>query len=548
MTTLVSTDAQRAVVIVGLDTPEDQSIELLNEVAGSTFITEENSSRVEDIMVVLLGSAVHASALVGKLHNAIVNKAKLCVLTLEKCSALHKLGSTAASALTADKPAVKKVSGKKEVVQWKESAKGEQFVVYNEGTLTNYQIAKIMGCKVTAKKPMAGYTVSVAEGMVMCLKQKNLFLYGGQLELVDGHVQDSLLAHALVGEYLMVAFPAGRKTNSWEVYNIYTKEKVKSLTLPSEERMSISKSANHYMIHKENTVEIRRMHNDANVYTEYSEPEEGVKSEGFFSFCNNVVLVVKTTDVSTKLSLYNLRSEMIIRSKILTNITTYTIEWQKNEVCIVNIRALGGKNLHFIDIWDVYGETTISKALGETVKSVCTAPTMVITTNATGVKIFKRVQGRLLEYTFIKGVFTLVAAKELGALFDGEKIVLVNGDGEILLKMELDGVTRMEWSPFGLYLALIDPGQAKVIDVCGKEVFAGSIGRSGGPGFFWRTVAQPIPGLALTPSDVQKFKETDLAKREDAKKQIIEENSDFILEWRSFLSRMKQFHVSSTQH
>ena len=92
-----------------------------------------------------------------------------------------------------------------------------------------------------------------------------------------------------------------------------------------------------------------------------------------------------------------------------------------------------------------------------------------------------------------------------------------------------------------MYLALIDPGQVKILDLRGNEVFIANITENS---FHWRQLFEYPTKSALKKEDLDRYKGKDKSMKEKAKTQHQEEIEEMAEEWLSFLARMKKIYVS----
>jgi len=544
MNVLNAAGSQNILVVLAAKEAENAALEKeIEEIAQEKFIAEGNAEVSEGVVLCKLSSAAHAASLSSKLNGAEVGGRKITALTLDKYLALKKIADSTPESLQTDKAAVRKIITKKDVERWRRSAEGEQFVLYNEGVLTNYQVSKIFACKATKSKPLANSKVSAEKEVVLVQKHKNVFVYAGELELLDGFVRDGLVSCEIAGECVSTVSKTGAKKCTWELCNIYTKETVKSVQIDAEEKVSVSKGLTHYMLERAGKIEIRRMKDDTVWIPEKMAKIETGTSEGVFSEHNNVAVLSKATQVGVCFGLYNLDTEEEIRGKVFTNIKKHSVTFNADEAVILNTRAVGDKPIVFADAWSTDGKEVISKALGDNVKSVQIGVSMCVAVSSSCARVFKRAPGKIWETGTVRGAFSSVEIGEVAAMCDGEKLLFVGQDAEVLFQTEVEGSAKMKWSPFGMYLALIDAGQIRVLDLLGSEVFVGNAASE--KSFSWRAAAVPNAEVELTSEVVQRFREEDALKTKQAKTQMLEENKDLIQEWREFLERMRLCYVSA---
>lgn len=531
----------RVLVILGLAEGQDEkNLLALNRVISTDEFDEDNTKIEGTVGVSVLDTAKKVNELVSKLNSVQINESPIQALSLPRYMAMYSVGKTAgAQDQGAIKPAVKKIIGEKEVTAWKSEAEGEQFVIYSEGTLSNYQLSKMFPCKLLKTKALKDVTVTEAEDLIIVQKQKNIFVYGGYLDLLDGFIVNDPVSCYIIGKCIVIGDRIAPNKQKWTVHNLYSKREIKSIEIPDGIKFSVSRNMSHYVLGHESTVEIRSMETDEVIYPEYAQKEKGRKVEGFVSPYDNVVFVVRSTEASTEWFLHCLTTGKEIRKKSFAEIEKYTVSFSPKEVAIVNVRNMTGKESHYMDIWSTNGQEVISKALGENIKSVHPSRYATIAIGQSVCKVYKRVQSRLIDGVTIKEPISEVHSGETTILHDSSHLYVVGPEGEILNKIEAAGTESIKVSPFGLYIGLISGGQVRIVDICGKEVFVGNTDRSNG--FFWRTVVKPAEEVLLQDEEVQKYKEEDTLRRREARKQFIKENEEKIHEWREFLSSMKEF-------
>lgn len=455
--------------------------------------------------------------------------------------------------------AVKKVAGRNQVLKWRAATRGEQFVLCSDKALVNYELEKMKPPKITATKKVQGLTVSVERDILIGKRQKTLFLYGGLLELLDAHVPDWSLGYELVNEHLLLRSQP-RKRTLWTAHHIYTKRQV--LELEGDEVM-LSEKATHCVRRTGSLEEVLRV-KDLSVFLRSKQgtgnghsldadgktPDLDRKNPGsnrsmHFSRHANMLVAVQKNAHSARIALYDLDTEARKREKTFTNMGECIIEFAEQEVCIVYSRAMAEKKTYCIDIWSNSGAHVLSKALGEGIREIHSSSKMVATLGNTHAKIFKRVQGRILEGVAVKGHFGKAALREVGAFLGDDRVLLVNADGAVLKEVPASGIECISWSPFGLYLALLGHGQISVLDLAGKEVF--STNAAQGSQFFWRSIPLDIADVEVTSEDVSRFRKEDSIKKKETKEQKKEVSKEQEQEWRSFLERMMAFYISNMQ-
>ncbi|KAI5192947.1 hypothetical protein NEMIN01_2307 [Nematocida minor] len=531
----------RTLVVLGLEELEkDSQLSKLNGLAGEEQFDEENTKIDESVALSVFESAKIVNELVSKLDNMKINGKTIKAFSLSRYMAMYSLGKAAASqGQVPIKPAVKKIAGEKEIAVWKSEALGEQFLIYNEGTFSNYQLSKVFPCKLIKTKLIKDVSVRVENDLVIVQKQKNIFVYGGYLELLDGFVINDLISCYMAGDCIVIGDRPDPVTQVWSIHNVYTKSLIKTVEISKEEKFSVSKDLTHYLISHENTIEIKSMQTDENIFPEYSVREQNKKVEGLMSPHDNTVFVVKSTAISMEWILYCLTTGNIIRRKAFSNIESYAVTFAEQEVAIVNVRKIGGKCSHYMDIWNTDGNRVISKALGENIKAVYPSKYTTVVLGQSVCKVYKRLQYRLHDGVTVKDSISKVEAGEITVLLSSTHAYVIDREGELLNKIEIGGMADIQVSPFGLYIALLSEGQVRVLDICGKEVFASNIEKNNG--FFWRTVVNAADGVSLGDEEIQKYKTEDSLRRKEARKQFMKENEEKIQEWRDFLSSMAEF-------
>ncbi|KAI5186569.1 hypothetical protein NEHOM01_1555 [Nematocida homosporus] len=536
---------QRTLVLLGLSGGSDADIlKSGNVILDGDYLTSENSIIDGEIIVTRLDSVDLASKLAARANNTVYNNQRIISLTLDRFSALERIGERGKEALSGNKPAVRRIAQKEEILNWKHSVEGEQFLIYSDGILSNYQLSKLFPCKVTKTKTLPGSKISVSGDLVVVHRQSNLFVYGGGLDLIDGFVEDSLRDYFIRNEYICIATKAQQGRVHWGIYNIFSKEMVKSLEIEEGDKLYLSQGATHYAVATEGSIIVKSMVTDERVYEECcAQVDADEKVEGFFSEENNVVLFVKTSMIAAKFILYNLDTGEMIKSKVLPNISKYSVVFRVDEVCIQLERLTGKKTSHYAELWDLTGQKISTGFLGEDLQSIHVTATTVVALASNSAKIFRRLPGRLLEVQTLKGGFDQVAtSSDTTILSDNERLSFIGKTGEVIAQIAATSMSRIECSPFGLYLALLDPGQVRILDMCGREMLVTNIDPMGG--FFWRKVFPAMSRDALSPEDIARFKEEDSLRRKDAKLQIIEENRDLIKEWRGFLQSMQALYTA----
>ncbi|KAI5190627.1 hypothetical protein NECID01_1068 [Nematocida sp. AWRm77] len=544
--TISSSEYQNMLVILGMEQlSEKEAREELCKAACGTYITEENSKKKDGVMVCRLEESGLLNALAQRLHGHAVRGEKLVALSLDKYTALHRIAQKTLGAEETNKPAVRKITSQQEIQEWKKTVEGEQFVIYNENKLVNYQATRMFLCKSTKEKPMANSKISVEGEFIVAQRQKNLFVYGGNLDLLDAFVKDSLVSYKIYKNLISIVTKIEGGRHLCEVFDLYTKEKIKHLEHLEEEKVGFSLNMTHYLVQKADRVEVRSFSTDEEVFAEHTStgPGEGEKTEGFLSAHNNVAAIAKVCSVGTKFVLLDLNTGEEIRTKMFTNTFSFSVEFYRNEVSITNTRVIEKKTQWFVDVWDVSGESVLSKALGEGVKGIHIGETMVIVLSSSCAKVFKRVQGRLLESSSISGGFNLVAVNTVSALADGARLVFINKNGDILHETDIERITQIEWSPLGMYLALVDAGQVRILDLTGKEIYGGNVANENS--FFWRPLFEAPSETSLSQEAIQRFKEEDAIRKKEAKQQFLEENNEMVSEWATFLHRMRNLYIAS---
>ncbi|KAI5161771.1 hypothetical protein NEAUS03_1757 [Nematocida ausubeli] len=533
-------------VVLGLK-PKDMAVQMeeLNKLAGGNYFTKETCVGKDSAVLCLCGGIKLVSDLVKRLNNMSIDGECIQALSFARYLAMYSVGKLSVGKEQVYKPAVKRIIGKKEVEMWRAEALGEQFVIYGEDVLSNYQLSKMFPCKLIKSKPIKEMEITVKDELIVARKQKNVFVYSGYLDLLDGFVLDDIISHYTLGEHIIIGCQSDPSRQEWHVYNIYNKTEIKKVEIENEETFAVSSDLTHYMISGEKGVQIREIVTDEIIYPEYySVPNE--KVEGFMSEKNNVVLVVKTTSISTQLSLYCLTSGKTIRKRVFTNIESYSVEFSENEVSVVNVRRIADNLSHFIEIWNLDGKRVISKALGENVKHVYTSKSSIVVQTQTSAKVLRRAQNILVEGAVIREPISRVIAGEMTViLIDSGDLCLIGKDGEVLHRVLETGAAEIQMSPFGLYIALLSGDQVRILNLCGKEVFASNIKRDNG--FFWRTVVAPTEEMSLGEEEIQKYKIEDSLKRKEARKQFMKENEERVSEWRLFLQEMKEFKSAHEQ-
>ncbi|KAI5180256.1 hypothetical protein NEOKW01_0585 [Nematocida sp. AWRm80] len=537
-------NAQNIIVMLLEGVEESRMVKKANELAEGEYFTEENSRTEENVLVGVLATSNLASLLMSRVHNKSIGDKKALAFTLDRYIGLHKLSSTNPNALSINRSIVKKISNESTIQTWKREIGGEQFVIYNDGEISNYEISKMFLCKQTRARPQTGIKLDVYKDLVIVQKQKNLYIYGGNLELVDGFVIDSLIEYRLIDNNILIGTEKDENTSLWEIHHIYTKDLIKRIEAPAKSTVMVSQGMTHYSIISKNEVSIRSIHSDEEILQEQTAVKEaGEKCEVYFSEQTNQVLLAKITSVGVLVTLFCLTTGTEVRKKILNGIKTHKIQFTSDGVSIVYTRKTQTATTHFVDFWEYSGASSISKALGEGVEAVHITPNTVIVLEGCAVKIFKKTPGVLVEVNTMKGDFCYIAPGELSALFDTTNIYIIGKNGEILKEIPMPNLKEMKWSPFSLYLAVLDMTQVRVIDICGKELFASNIPSL--DSFHWR-IPIPLPETEPTKEDMQRYKEEDTIRKTKAKEQFLQENQACTEAWRSFLSTMKEFYLQHT--
>lgn len=526
-------------VILGDNDKNTIDLEQLNTIVGEEYFTDKNTLVKDSVSLCMCKSSKQVAELVKQLKNIKIGGTKLEALSLQRYLAMYNLGKTSLEQKHIFKPAVKKVIGEDEVKAWKAEALGEQFIIYTEDTISNYQLSKMFPCRLIKSKSLKSMDIDVIDELIIAQKQKNIFVYGGYLELLDGFVVDDILSYYTVGAHIVIGSQPSSTRKAWDIYNIYSKVHVKSVEIDNEAEFSISNGITHYMVSYTGRIEVKSVETDENIFEEYSTVDKNVEIEGFMSEYDNVLLVIKRTPLSTELILHCLTTGHVIRRKIFSNMESYSVKFFEKEVSIVNVRKIGDKKSHFMDIWNLDGNTVISKTFGEHVKTVHPSRYTVVVQTQTTTRIFKRVQNRLLEGTTIKESISKIVPGEITVLSLESAICVIGRDGEVINRIEASATTDVQVSSFGLYIALLSGEQVRVLDICGKEVFAANIKRDNG--FFWRTIIKPTEEISLADEEIQKYKAEDTLRRREARKQFMRENEEKISEWRIFLKEMKGF-------
>ncbi|KAI5165859.1 hypothetical protein NEIRO03_0831 [Nematocida sp. AWRm78] len=544
---MISAAAQTStLVVLGLK-PEGikEQMEELNRLAEGDYFTDETFFIKDTAGLCLCGNAKLVGELVKRLNKINLNGECLHALSLTRYMAMYNIGKLSVGKEQVYKPAVKKIIGEEEIDMWRAEALGEQFLIYNEDTLSNYQLSKMFPCKLIKSKPIKEMEITVKDELIFAQKQKNLFVYGGYLDLLDGFVMDDIISHYTLGKHIVIGCQIDPNQQLWSIYNIYSKKNIKEVVIGNEETFSVSAGMTHYMISNEKGVQVRQIESDELIYPEYFNIENE-KTEGFMSDKDNVVLIVKKTSISTQIILHSLDSGRVIRKRVFTNIESYSVAFAPGEVSIVSVRMIVDKVGHFIEIWNVDGKTVISKALGENVKNVYPSKHTVVVQTPTSAKILKRVQNILVEGAVVREPISKIVAGEITLLLiDSGDICIIGKDGEILNRVLETGASDIQMSPFGLYISLLSSEQVRILDICGKEVFASNIKRNNG--FFWRTVVSSSEEVILNEEEIQKYKTEDSLRRKEARKQFMRDNEEKIKEWRMFLHEMKRFKSLNAQ-
>lgn len=531
----------RALIILGLnEAQEDRSISVLNELSGSSHFSRDNTKIEGTVGVSILDSSKEVNEMVNKLNNIKIDGNTIQALSHQRYMAMYSVGK-AASGLeqAAIKPAVKKIIGEKEVTAWKSEALGEQFVIYSEGSFLNYQLSKMFPCKMIKSKTVKDVSASEADDLIIVQKQKNIFVYGGYLDLLDGFVVNDLVAFYMVGRCIVIGDRTEPNRQVWSIHNLYSKKHIRSIEILDSARLSVSRNLTHYVLSYDSVIEVKSMETDENIFPAYSHEEAGRKIEGFVSPYDNVIFVVKSSETGTEWILHCLTTGAEVRKKSFASIERYQVTFLQGEVAIVNVRSMTGKECHYMDIWSIDGKEVISKALGENIKSVYPGKYVTVAIGQAVCKVYKRIQARLIEGITIKEPISDVKVGEITVLLHTSNAYILGKDGEILNKIGTSGTEKIKVSPFGLYIAFVSGGQVRIVDICGKEVFVGNIEKE--TGFFWRTVVQPVDEALLQDEEIQKYKEEDTLRKKEARKQFMKENEENIKEWRDFLSSMLQF-------
>lgn len=538
----------RALVILGLEEENSSKyISTLNDLSKESYFSKENTKIEGSVGLSIFDSTKTVNELVGRLNNIKINGKQIQALSVPRYMAMYSVGKrTSMQGQTVIKPAVKKIIGEKEVAAWKSESLGEQFVIYSEGTFSNYQLSKMFPCKLLKSKVIKDVSVTEAEDLIIVQKQKNIFVYGGYLDLLDGFAACDPISCYTIGRCIVIEDRPEPNKKLWTIHNLYSKKHIKSIEMPDTVRFAVSKNLTHYLLSHDKTIEIRSMSTDENIFPAYSQEESGKQVEGFVSPHDNVVFVVRSSETSTEWFLHCLTTGKEIRKKSFASIESYKVTFAEGEVAIVNVRNMTGKECYFMDIWSIDGQAVVSKALGENIKSVHPSKYTTVVVGQAACKVYKRVQSRLIDGVTIKEPISEVKVGETTILLDSTNAYIIGGDGEILNKIEVTGTENIKVSPFGLYIALLSGGQVRIVDICGKEVFVGNIERENG--FFWRTVVKPVDTVLLQDEEIQKYKEEDTLRKKEAKKQFMKENEEKIQEWREFLASMVQFRDSCMAH
>lgn len=525
-------------VIIGVpDADADAVYRALSQLTdGYASINSENSLIRGGALVSKQETASLLSYLAGKLNGARLLGKKLHAMPLARYMALDKMGAPPS------KTKIKRIAGRREISQWRAGARGEQFLVYNEGALSNYQLDKIFPCAQTSSRAMAGCRLETSGEFIFVTRQKTLLVYGGSLEVLDGFFVDELVKCYAVGSCVVIGAKQERpKAMAWEIWNVFTKELVRRIELAEEEELMVSKGLTHYVIKRGDCTTL------APFAPEAGNLPDGLLTENtrsFVSGLDNVALLVSSSPPSTKVSLVDLGSGAVLRTKVLANIDDYKVEFSRGRVALINTRTISAKPHHFLEIWDFAKDTVVSKALGENVRDLRVgAEVVAVVGNSGHLRVFKISEGKMVETGEIKAHFQLVEAHDrVVAAFDSEALFLIDEDARVMKKLEMDGVTRMLWSPFGLYLALVEKGSVKVVDLCGNVAFSGLLGDAGA--FMWRTVVDRDPGIELSKADVERLKAEDAHRRELVKKQSVSISGQQAGEWRDFLQRKLEVYRS----
>ncbi|KAI5171517.1 hypothetical protein NEFER03_0839 [Nematocida sp. LUAm3] len=540
---LSTAQMQSIIVIFGVSGIDKNTlIDLLNRRAPDAF-THENIQIQGDVLLGKMKSIEEAKKASSKLSGMLINAKRATVLSLDRVHALSRIGEKGKTALAASKPAVKKLSGKKEIDQWKQEIDGEQFLIYNEGVLTNYQLSKLFSCKATRSKPLPNSKLLVEEDLVLIQRQKNIFIYGGTLDLLDGHVEDAVIKYFTKGTIFFICTRVDEETHKWEGYDIYTKNLFLRLELSSEGSFYISRKCTHYAVEDKGEVKMFSAALNELVYQNHLELREHEKVEVSFSPLDNVVLFSRNTSVGIRFVLCCLDTGETLRTKVFANVLDYSVEYLQDEVSIIYKRKTGTKITTYIDIWTISDNSVIAKALGEDVQRVHLASEMLVLSFSAYIKVLSRTKNRLTEARVIKGSFECIAPGRVTAVLGEDRLMLLDKNGVSLRELPMQSVDRIEWSPFGLFLALIDAGQVHILDLCGKEIFVSNI--TGDDAFFWRRAISPVSKDMLSQEDILRYKEEDTRRKQESKKQLIEENKDLIREWKAFLTEMKSMFYAS---
>lgn len=534
---------KNTLVILGLsaDTAK-QAAEKINKITKKMFLSEKNTCVQGDIVVARLETKEAATALASRLSEETVQGKRLISLTYDRYSGLAELGEKGIAALSANKPVVKKITNREEIAKWRKGIEGEQFVVYNEDRLTNYQLSKMFPCKATKTQIVKGAKVCAVGEYVCVQRQKNLYVYGGELEMLDGFAEEQMETYFVQGDYICICTKMDNLFSRWDIYNLYSKEHIKSIGVPEGVNIQLSSRGTHYLIQLEKIVEIKSISTGLGVYTEYSQVEKNEKVEGFMSPYDNVLVVAKTMATGIIVFLYNLDTGELVRKRMLMNVGRVSIEFKQGEVYIVSVSKEKNNENYYINIWEIDGTGVITHTLDRNIKKVYLSYHVVITCTATSAKMYRRFKGQLVVSETFKGVFDQIVPGRVSVLGKEDGLLFVDEQGKVLKEYKTGDVDRVEWSQFGMYLALVDPGQVKILDLCGKEVFVTKISNNG---FYWRHLLTYPAKEALKKEDLDRYKNEDKTKKTKAKTQKHEEIKELANEWRSFLIRMKSFYTST---